>query len=98
MNWAGSSCPGKPDRFSVYELNGLKTEVAHEYESLCDFFSSALDAFRDRNWKAAVKGFQRAMQASQGDGPSKFYLNLCQEYAANPPGEPWDGVVRIAKK
>ena len=32
------------------------------------------------------------------DGPSLFYLRLCEQYRENPPEEAWDGVVRMAEK
>jgi len=36
--------------------------------------------------------------SAQDDGPARFYVGLCEQYKANPPGDSWDGVVRIVQK
>ena len=38
------------------------------------------------------------MECFGEDGPSSFYIKLCEEYKRNPPGTGWDGVVQMDKK
>ena len=42
--------------------------------------------------------FREANDLVGRDGPSQFYLKLSSERAFHPPGEPWDGVVKIEGK
>jgi hypothetical protein len=36
---------------------------------------------------------------TENDGPSQFYLTLCDQYLKTPPSEePWDAVVTLEKK
>jgi hypothetical protein len=38
------------------------------------------------------------MESLPGDGPSSFYMRLCEQYKNHPPAETWDGVVNMDAK
>jgi hypothetical protein len=51
-----------------------------------------------RNFKEAYEYFSRCLQIDPNDGPSKVYLERCQEYMNNPPPPDWDGVFEMKSK
>jgi adenylate cyclase len=89
---------GKSKPIVLYELICLKDESSEKHRNLCDFFAEALRAYRGQSWEKAIDKFKASLQISKKDGPSLFYLRLCEKYKENPPGERWDGLVRFHKK
>ncbi len=60
-------------------------------------FSRGMEAFRGRDWDEAEARFREAARADGGDGPSRFYLELCARYRNDPPGAEWQGEIPIDK-
>jgi adenylate cyclase len=83
-------------------LHELVNRVGHELETqreACAIFAEGLAAFRNRAWDQARAMFQRCIDFMGKDGPSQFYLGLCDQYLKTPPSEePWDAVVTLEKK
>jgi adenylate cyclase len=67
-------------------------------ERTLEHYSRALELYRKREWNAAVKAFQAALQANPRDIPSKIHLERCQHYALEPPPVEWDGVWTLTEK
>jgi adenylate cyclase len=63
---------------------------------LCERFAVALRAFQARRWDEAAKTFQEIVLTCGEDGPSRYYLRLCERYRADPPESSWTGVVVVA--
>jgi adenylate cyclase len=66
-------------------------------------FDLAKFTFRERKWDEAATLFKEASQISstltgQADEPSEIYLERCEEFKNNPPGEHWDGSIEMRKK
>jgi adenylate cyclase len=61
-------------------------------------FSHALDAFSAQSWDAASGKFRELLNRFKEDGPSLYYLKMCEQYRDNPPGESWSGVISLDKK
>ena len=61
-------------------------------------FAEALSAYRRQSWEEAIEIFYESLEVCKEDGPSIFYLKLCEKYRENPPGEVWDGLVCLNKK
>jgi adenylate cyclase len=61
-------------------------------------FTQALALFRAHNWRAAADAFRTIRERFGGDGPSRYYLERCQELAAADPGEQWDGTIVVTQK
>ena len=89
---------GKVKPVVVHELLGQKEEVEEKIRSACVTFAEALDAFKRQSWDEAREKFSESLEKLGEDGPSRFYMKLCEDYKQNPPGEQWDGLVRMDKK
>jgi adenylate cyclase len=89
---------GKTTPVAVHELMCPEEESSDLQRRLCAGFTGALQAFRSRAWEEAIGEFTNCMKMQVQDGPSLFYIHLCESLRANPPGEDWDGVVRLDRK
>jgi adenylate cyclase len=89
---------GKAKPLFMHELICRREASNEQQRSLCASFSEALDAFSRQSWEEATGKFNDLMNRCGKDGPSLFYLKLCNQYRAEPPGESWNGVVYIDKK
>jgi adenylate cyclase len=89
---------GKSKPLVVYELLCRLEEANGQQRGLCAEFAEALDAFRKQRWEEAIEKFEKCIAHSGGDGPSLYYKKLCEQYRNNPPGEAWDGIVRLTQK
>ena len=89
---------GKIKPVGIHELLGRKEEVDENLKNACAIFAEALGAFRRQSWDEAREKFSRTIEKLGEDGPSRFYIKLCEDYKQNPPQEQWDGVVRMDKK
>lgn len=88
---------GKSTPLVVHELLCRKEEVCRQQQALCAIFAAAIAAYKRRAWHEAMLQFMEAMAAAdQGeDGPAHFYIQLCEQYQVQPPGQAWKGVVQI---
>ena len=86
---------GKSRSVVVHELICRMEEATEQQRSLCATFTEALGAYQKQSWARAIDKFNQLLQISHQDGPSHFYLKLCEEYKKNPPGANWDGIVRF---
>ena len=89
---------GKTKPLSIHELLCRMEEVSDLQRKQCAMFAEVLNAFRRRSWEEAMEGFRELIKDLGKDGPSLFYLRLCEQYRKNPPEESWDGVVRMTEK
>ncbi|RPI38507.1 MAG: adenylate/guanylate cyclase domain-containing protein [Nitrospiraceae bacterium] len=89
---------GKTKALTIYELIGRREDCSELQSTACALFADAVDTFRWQSWDKAESIFQEVIRFSGKDGPSRFYLDLCGHYRAHPPGESWDGVVRMDHK
>jgi adenylate cyclase len=89
---------GKSNPLVVYELLGRISEANGQQRGLCADFAEALGAFRTRRWVEAIEQFEKCITHYGGDGASSFYQTLCKQYCENPPGDAWDGIVRLTQK
>jgi adenylate cyclase len=89
---------GKTKPLSIHELL-CRTEEGNDLQGRqWAMFAEVLGAFRRRSWEEAMEGFRELIKSLGKDGPSLFYLRLCEQYRESPPEESWDGVVRITQK
>jgi adenylate cyclase len=81
----------------LHELQGRTEEADEVQRQMCTIFAEGLAAFRKQLWNEARAKFQERLTLMEKDGPSSFYLPLCDQYAKNSPQE-WDPVVTLEKK
>ncbi len=90
---------GKSKPVVVHELVMRTGESSPSERERCVIFAAALDAYRRGAWPEAMGLWGDALRAYGGqDGPSGFYLRLCESHAASPPPADWNGVVRMDQK
>lgn len=89
---------GKGKPIHVHELWCRMEDAEDGQRDACAAFAGGLSAFQKGAWEEAEGMFQRVNERVGDDGPSRFYLGLCEIYRKNPPVQPWDGVVHMEKK
>jgi adenylate cyclase len=86
---------GKSRPVIVHELICLMDECHDRQKEFCRIYDEALTAFRQREWTAAMRLLRKSARLNEGDGPSHFYMRLCELYRKKPPKEEWTGVITI---
>jgi adenylate cyclase len=89
---------GKTKPVEIFELLCRMDDADEQTVQLCNSFETALNAFENRSWEIAIQKFQNIFGIQENDGPSLFYLTLCEKYKEYPPETGWDRVTRIDKK
>jgi len=94
---------GKLQPVTIYQLLGREEDFtangsAEQMHSLVEQFAHARALYRHRDWPAAHRAFQELLERWPNDGPSRVYLERCQEYAAAEPPADWDGVFVMTHK
>jgi adenylate cyclase len=89
---------GKSKPLVVHELLCKRTAASAEQLRLVAAFADALAAYRDRLWREAAELFRECLRAHGADGPSRFYIELCEQHTELPSGEPADAIVRMDRK
>ena len=88
---------GNDTSLVIHELVSRLEESDQNRMRASGIFAKALGAFRIQDWNIARELFSQCVDLVDGDGPSKFYLQLCEQFTKNPPPEPWDKVVTLDK-
>ena len=81
----------------VFELLGQSNQ-AEASRPLRESFATALQKFQERDFPAAEAAFQRVLELSPNDGPSKFCLKECARLCAKPPPAIWSGEIELEEK
>jgi adenylate cyclase len=90
---------GKGKPLGLHELVNHAEPIDQAQRETCAMFAEGLAAFRSRSWEQARNTFSQCIDFAGKDGPSQFYLTLCNQYLNTPPSdEPWDAVVTLEKK
>jgi adenylate cyclase len=89
---------GQTQPQAVFDIMGRKGELTPQQTELRDHFSDGLAAYRARRWDEARRAFTAAIEAVPGDGPSMAFIRRLDSFAANPPGENWDGAWHLEQK
>jgi len=79
---------GKLQPIVIYELICRMEESKEEQRSLCRMFAEALSAYRNQSWEEAITILNEFMKIGV-DGPSIFYLDMCEKHRKKPPGKEW---------
>ena len=89
---------GKSHSVDVRELLPQDKRSRELQAATCRIFGSGCEAFQRQNWDAAETSFHQVLKIDENDGPSQFYLKLCQDFRQAPPGSDWDGSVHLKNK
>ncbi|MES2963534.1 MAG: adenylate/guanylate cyclase domain-containing protein [Bdellovibrionota bacterium] len=88
---------GKQQPVKIYELIAEGDPPAEKAEML-KCFREGYGLYRERRFIEAVDAFKRSHAADPTDELSMKYIELCEEYVAEPPPTDWDGVSNIKEK
>ena len=72
---------GKAEVTPVSEIMALRVEATESQIDLCRRFEQALDALRTRQWSEASALLQAILDEHKDDGPSRYYLARCHQFA-----------------
>ena len=89
---------GKEDPVTIYEIIGYPEDVDDSMQEAANHYAEGLEAYRNQDWNRALNFFNKALEATPDDGPSKIMLNRCNEYKVNPPDRDWNGVFTMLTK
>jgi class 3 adenylate cyclase len=89
---------GQTHAQAVFEIMGRKGELTAAQLELRARFSEALAAYRARRWEEARRGFEAALVAVPGDGPSMTFIKRIEKLVAAPLDEGWDGAWHLERK
>jgi adenylate cyclase len=89
---------GKADPTSIVEILGKQSDDGAEELDLQARFADALAAFQSEQWSKAAALFEAITERFADDGPSRFYLNRCRRYVADPPIQPDPTVIQMEHK
>ncbi len=82
---------GKQEPIRVYELLGLRANLASGWETGVAVFESGLLHYRNQEWDAAEAAFRQCQQQAPEDPPSAVFLERIQTFREAPPAPDWDG-------
>lgn len=88
---------GKDRPVAVYESLGYRARETG-LPALLELHADGIRAYRARDWKAAGKAFDAALELYPNDGPAAVYRQRCKLLAKTPPADDWDGVWNLTEK
>jgi adenylate cyclase len=89
---------GKSEAVPIYELLGEKRSLPDYMYEMLEKYNAGRDSFVRRDWKQAISYFKQAIKVLPDDGPSRIYVEKCEEYMKTPPPRGWDGVFVLKSK
>jgi len=72
--------------------------ITAEKQEVLRLFAEGRKLYKAMDFIGAKGFFESALKVDQKDGPSRVYLERCQELIDNPPPEDWDGVFVMKTK
>ncbi len=89
---------GKSKEIHLFELMDDSQECVEATAHLLAEYKLALSVYKSHKWEEASHCFSKIVQKYHHDGPSLFYLDLCNKYKHFPPDEKWEGVIDLEFK
>ena len=72
--------------------------ITAEMQQMLDLYNEGLELYKTQKFQEAMDKFNKALEIKPDDGPAKLYLDRCEMFLENPPGEDWDGVFTMTSK
>jgi adenylate cyclase len=89
---------GKSLPVKLFELVGESGAVRFEKRELIREYLQGLTLYKEQKWYAAIRTFQKILDATPSDGPSEFYKRRCEYLIEHPKlAGDWD-IVNIVEK
>lgn len=90
---------GKTQSIGIHEI--LDFHDSASFPNLAEFlqtYRNALDQYRGRKFKEAIKTFRSAEALRGSDQVCAMYIDRCEHYLAEPPPADWAGVYTMKEK
>ncbi|GHU06976.1 guanylate cyclase [Spirochaetia bacterium] len=83
----------------LYEVLELADQATPEMLANIKLFDQGVDIFeKEKDWTAAKAFFQKVLDRTPNDGPTRIYYNRCEQYQKKPPAPTWDGIYNLDQK
>ncbi len=90
---------GKERPVKVFEVIApASAGVSPEMKKALDAYNKGLMAYRAQKWDDAIAQFKNVLSVRAEDGPSKVYIERCENFKKIPPPDKWDGVFVMHSK
>lgn len=94
---------GKKMPVKVFELLSEKGKLDEVHTKVLPIFHEGLEYYNSQKWDKANKAFTESDQLedmflTRPTNPSRVYIERCQFFKENPPGDDWDGVWTLTSK
>ncbi|MCH8011894.1 MAG: adenylate/guanylate cyclase domain-containing protein [Candidatus Marinimicrobia bacterium] len=94
---------GKKMPVKVFELLSEKGKLDDIHSKVLPIFHEGLEYYNSQKWDKANKAFAESDQLedmfpTRPTNPSRVYIERCQFFKENPPGDDWDGVWTLTAK
>ncbi len=90
---------GREQPVRIFELIAQKkNSLSEKFMMALQCYAKGLEAYRSRNWKAAIDSMEEALKYQPEDTPSKVMVDRCRECMENPPEKGWDRVFQHTRK
>lgn len=85
---------GKKKPVIVYEVyNADEKEIREAKRETAEIFALSLVLYKGREFSQSAENLREILRRHPGDSIVRYYLNKCEQYMENPPGENWMGIV-----
>ena len=89
---------GKREAVAVFELVDRLADSTPADRAWAYDFGEAVEAYRQRQFAAAMKAFEKLQAAKPTDKPAGVYIQLCRDAAAGALGPDWTGDIVLTEK
>jgi adenylate cyclase len=96
---------GKDVGVPIFELMGVDNDpylqpIPAEVKEFAKQFGEAFDLYIKQKWEEAISIFLELRKANlyPDDIMAEKYIERCQKFIVDPPGQEWDGVVHLKEK
>ncbi len=90
---------GRHRPVAVFELLDYAPEgLLPHLRYVVALYNEGLERYRRREWEAARRMFDEALQQRPDDGPAQTYRERCAIFEREPPADDWDGVWDLTRK
>jgi adenylate cyclase len=88
---------GRAAGLKIYELLGIAQDGMPQ-PSWVSLYETGLEAYRARNFAAAMGFFQMVLVAREGDQPSLVMIERCRRFLDAPPQDDWEATTAMETK
>ena len=94
---------GKTEPVDAVEIMAEAGQLPDDLKRLNEIYTAGVEHYRQQAWDEAAKKFTAAEKLEEvfpkrPTNPSKVYIERCQFFKENPPGDDWDGSWTLTAK